>query len=338
MQQMKNSKITISNLAKDLELSTATISRALNDSSLISESVRSRIQARARELGYLARTVKKQRDRAILNVKLVLPHRNQPELQLFYDLSELIQGIREGADKVRVQLVTLLESEAHQIFDHKKGGHVDAVIFAFCKVGKPIYQELKEKNVPYLSINRTLQGGDFIVPDTDFGIRELLEVMTKSLPDKTQVRPLMIKLKTITKEVQSAREKAFLEVCAENKWSAKSESGLILEVDQLTSIDDTFVNKILNSEFNLIVGMNDLVATSLIQCLLHATSKMKRAYVIGGYDYAPFVHLLRHPLYTVSMNVKKMGERTGFWLTQKVMERKQEVFQEKIRGKVVVIE
>lgn len=334
MQQMKSKKITISDLANSLQISTATISRALNDSSLISEEVRQRVQSKAKELGYISRPVKKQRDRAILNVKLVLPHRDLPEMQLFYDFSELIQGIRQGADNVKVQLVTLLESETHQIFDHKKGGHVDAVIFAFCEGKASVYKELKQKNVPFVSINRSNHGGDYVLPDTYFGMENLLKTMQRNMKNPTEINPLFINLSNNVKEVQTVREHAFLEVIQKMGWVKKSPSNHVWTIKKAKDINEDIAKKLQKSDFNVICCFNDLVATSLIQYL----PNQDQNYLIGGYDYSPFVHLLRQKFYTVSMEVKTMGAKAGEWLVRKVIEKDDQVFRENVKGRIIVIE
>lgn len=328
---MKKAKVTISVLAKDLNLSTATISRALNDSTLITPDVIKRVQKRAKELGYVSRPVKKQRDRAILNVKLVLPHRDQPEMQLFYDLSELIKGIREGAGPVKVQLVSLLESETHQIFDHKKGGHIDAVLFAFCEAQNERYAELKEKNIPFLSLNRKISGGDYVLPDTKEGMLGLLEKMKFSEDLRGDFNPVFFNLKSATPEVQESREKAFLEALSSMQIEITRDR--IWSISDLKSLDDVLIKKLEASPFNAVCCFNDVLAARLIQYLPN-----EGEYIVGGYDYSPFAHLLKHPLHTVSMEVEEFGKKAGEWLIEKVIDKSQEPFQQLVKGRIVVVE
>ncbi len=330
---MKKPKVTISVLAKDLGLSTATISRAMNHSTLITPDVIEKVQVRAKELGYVSRPVKKQRDRAILNVKLVLPHRDQPEMQLFYDLSELIQGIRKGAGSVKVQLVSLLESETHQIFDHKKGGHIDAVLFAFCEANEQMYKELDSKNIPYLSLNRSSHGGDYVVPNTDIGFIELLETMKASLKGNEKFNPLFLNLKSATSEVQKQREKSFLNALDMIGLEKTPLKERVWKLKNLKAIDDDLVEKIEASSYNAICCFNDVVAASLIQ-YLPTNDKL----AVGGYDYSPFVHMLKHKLTTVSMEVNEFGLQAGEWLVKKVIDKDQKSFREKVKGRIVVVE
>ncbi|MGI9353574.1 MAG: LacI family DNA-binding transcriptional regulator, partial [Rhizobiaceae bacterium] len=46
-------RITLSTIADDLGVSTATVSLALRDSPLVAESTRQRIRERAKEIGYI---------------------------------------------------------------------------------------------------------------------------------------------------------------------------------------------------------------------------------------------------------------------------------------------
>ncbi len=84
---------TLDELARTLGLSTATVSRVLNNSVLVKEETRRRILDGARELGYVKRTVRRQRARSIPTIALVLPHARETYRQLFYDPASLIESI-----------------------------------------------------------------------------------------------------------------------------------------------------------------------------------------------------------------------------------------------------
>ena len=61
-------KITIYDIAKELGVSASTVSRGLNESQLIEHDLVTTIQSKAEEMGYTPRRIRKQRERAILNV------------------------------------------------------------------------------------------------------------------------------------------------------------------------------------------------------------------------------------------------------------------------------
>ena len=68
-------------------VSAATVSRVMNGSRLIGEEARRKVLRAARELGYAPRRVRRQRERSILNVKLILPRHESGLKRLFYDFT-----------------------------------------------------------------------------------------------------------------------------------------------------------------------------------------------------------------------------------------------------------
>lgn len=85
---MKIDKITISDIAKELKVSTISISRALLGQSGVSDELRSKILNKAKEMGYLK--VKNNSD-----INILVLHRS-PFIQDSSNYSHMIQGIQEA--------------------------------------------------------------------------------------------------------------------------------------------------------------------------------------------------------------------------------------------------
>ena len=66
-------RVTVYDIAKKLDISPSTVSRVLNNSNLISNERARQIHKIAEEMGYRPRAIKKQVNRAILNIHLFLP-------------------------------------------------------------------------------------------------------------------------------------------------------------------------------------------------------------------------------------------------------------------------
>ena len=123
--------VTITDISQEIGVSTATVSRALNQSRLVSPGLSKKICKAADKMGYKKRVIRRHRGRGILNIKLVLPRHEEPERALFYDLASLIEGVQSGFKLCGINLVCEPTSPTFKPYPHKKGGDINGFIFAF---------------------------------------------------------------------------------------------------------------------------------------------------------------------------------------------------------------
>lgn len=102
-------RITIKDLAKMLNLSTSTISRALSNHPDISQSTKKRVKSAAKEFNYItnlhARSFRKQQSRLLA---LILP-----EINMFFT-PNLIKGINQAINATNYTLLTFLSNDSYQ--------------------------------------------------------------------------------------------------------------------------------------------------------------------------------------------------------------------------------
>ena len=106
-------KVTIFDIAEKAGVSPSTVSRVLNDSSLISDGRSEKIRRIAERLGYKKRTIRKPRARAILNVMIILPRHRERAVQLFYDYSDLLNGIQKAIPTDRANIFTTIDQKVN---------------------------------------------------------------------------------------------------------------------------------------------------------------------------------------------------------------------------------
>jgi len=106
-------RVTVYDIAKELAISPSTVSRVLNNSSLISNERSSQIMAMAKQLGYEKRNIKKHMSRVILNIHIFLPQAESTIIHFFYNISELLESIQKGFGDVRLNFVTKV-NDVHQ--------------------------------------------------------------------------------------------------------------------------------------------------------------------------------------------------------------------------------
>ncbi|NQZ60403.1 MAG: LacI family DNA-binding transcriptional regulator, partial [Lentisphaeraceae bacterium] len=200
--------VTIYDIAKEAGTSTSTVSRVLNSSSLISGEKSRKIIEIAERMGYEKRPIRKQRSRAILNIKLVLGQLNDPSLPLVYSVPQLIDGIKAGIPDNQLNIICETSNQAKDLFAKKKSGLADAVIFAFCQVPAATKTFLNDNNNPFVVLYRMPVNDDFITFDNKNAMQELV---SKTLSSQSEPKALfleMYKSHEITRQRRSGFEQA----------------------------------------------------------------------------------------------------------------------------------
>jgi len=307
---------TIYDIASEAGVSASTVSRALKGSRLVSDDVRERVEKVAKDLGFERRTVRRHRGRAILSVRLVLPHHDNPERALFYDFEQLIIGLREGLAPSSCNLICDTSSDNYDPFPHKKGGDTDAFIFAFHEPDAAVLAALKKRSIPVVVLNRTLAGVPCVTSDYASGMSDLVEHI-------------------ITGAKGSPVKAAFVGIDSNNVvfrerlegWTrALTASGLapdpekqVVYFDNFKAIDTPAVRKLAQS-FNVLFCVNDLVATAVLAELGRAGISVPDHCQVTGFDDSPVRGLTRPLLTTVKMPVHEFAFQAGRELANRIIE------------------
>ncbi len=133
-------------VAEKAGVSKATVSRAIGGSMLIGEDVRVHVESVAKKLGYVRRSQRRNAERSILTIKLVLPPAKDRITQLFYNFMTLTDGLREGLLPSVANLIIETSSDDYHPFPHKKGGEVDLSVFRLSReVGRSLQSEIVQR-------------------------------------------------------------------------------------------------------------------------------------------------------------------------------------------------
>jgi DNA-binding LacI/PurR family transcriptional regulator len=165
--------VGIKELAEHLNLSIATVSRALNDSDEVSAETRRRVVATATRLGYVPQQAGRNlRQGRSDTVCLMLPAKGPEEsytLSLFFPLAEGIQSVLQPAavDLVLVQGRSD-ESELAQVQRMVERRAVDGLILAGTRRDDPRLAYVAEKGFPFVAFGRSRSGSRHAWVDLDF--------------------------------------------------------------------------------------------------------------------------------------------------------------------------
>ena len=153
--------ITIYDIARKLELSSATVSRALNDSPVISEKTKKRIKQAAKDLGYrqnnFASNLRKQKSHTIG----VIIH----ELKSNFTTS-VLAGIEKVTNEAGYDIIITHSSEnmkkevanAHNLFHKRVDGIIASLSFETNNLDH--FQPFYKKGIPVIFFDRVEEGMD----------------------------------------------------------------------------------------------------------------------------------------------------------------------------------
>ncbi|GAB4221779.1 MAG: LacI family DNA-binding transcriptional regulator [Spirochaetales bacterium] len=324
----KIKRVTVYDVAKELGISASTVSRVLNNSILIGEETRALILETARRMGYEKRPIRKHRNRAILNIKLFLPAHRYVSTHLFYNPAELIQGLYEGFQDVRVNIITRLAGQGGELFQTKKLGDIDGCIFAFTEPDDVVYQRLSERGIPCLELNRIHPDRDYVSCDNEGGIRRLLQELYKV--QGKRLRPYYLGFSQIP-FVEEQRLKGYLEGVKELQIQESS----FRVIDTLSEITPAFLKQLKKEGYTALLCFNDVVAVYCYQCALSCGLRIPEDLSLTGFDNSPVRELVSKRIDTISLSVPQLAREAGAWLRRRIIDRDLERIQKLIEGDYV---
>ncbi len=325
-------KVTVYDIAKALDISPSTVSRVLNNSSLISEEKRVLILRTAEEMHYEKRSIKKQKGRAIITIRLFLPRAKYSYIHLFYDVAELLEGVQQGFGETRINIITSLNDGDISLFDSKKLGDIDGCIFAFTKPSEQMEELLEDRGVPFLMLNRSNPEHNYVLVDNLCGMDKLVGAMHEKR--KEELRPCFIGFSQLP-SVSSLREQGVVEACQRRRIPFDPQVDVIM-VDSLTELNSKVIPALKERSYNAVLCFNDLMAVSLYQAALHQNWQVPDRFSLSGFDNSPMLQLMDQRIDTIEFSLRTLGREAGLWLSSRIIDRLQTPIQKALEGTYIV--
>ncbi len=322
--------VTITDIAKSLGVSAATVSRALNNSRLVGAELTETIKAKSVEIGYNKRVIRRHRGRAILSIKLILPHHQEPERALFYDLASLIENIRLGFRECAINLLCETASPKFKPFPHKKGGDTSGFIFAFNRPSQATIRELNEVGTPFIVLNRQISGIPCVASENAQGMADIAAHLLSRKPD---LKPTYIALEGMG-QVGEERLAGFSTACESLgiPFDSKNDSYRMPDTNSITSES---MRSISNS-YNAVVCANDIVGTVVLTELDRLGIPIPSQMSVTGFDDSPVRRLSRPLLTTVSMPIGELARSAATRLETQIIEHKKNLEITRIPGVLLI--
>ncbi len=293
---------TITDIAEALQISTATVSRALNQSRLITPELTAKICKTAEKMGYIKRNIRRPHSRAILNIKLILPRLIEPERALFFDLTSLISGIKSGFKKCEINLLCDSNSHDFKLFPHKKGGDINGFIFAFHPPTAANLKELKKYGTPFIVLNRDIPELPCVATENALGMERII---THLLSKNPKLKPAFLSLDNLG-QIHEKRFNGLINSCKNHQVPFHPEKDLFV-FPNIHSINTAKV-KSLSKPYNALICVNDIIGTVILSELDRLGISVPKQISVTGFDDSPVRQLSRPLLTTVSLPIAKLAE------------------------------
>lgn len=308
--------VTIKDIAREVGISTTTVSRALNNKDAISPSTRKRILELAKQMDYtpnaIARGLKASRSATI---GVVITDISDP----FFP--PIVKGIEKAARQEDYHLILSNTDENYQMEEEALETlierRVDGLLVTPVQTSFQDIVELKKKKIPFVLLCRHF---NFELLETDYVCTDDVEgalLATTHLIEKGHRRILFINGPTY---VSSAKERVAGYKRALLEAGVKLDESLIRE--GAIKMEDGY--RIMKKElkkpprFTAVFAYSDFVALGAMKALKETNLKIPQDIALMGYDDIDVVSFLENPLTTTRIPKYELGME-GFKLLVKKM-------------------
>ena len=175
----------IRDLARHLEISIGTVSRALNDKADVNPQTRMRVREAAARLGYSPNQSGRSLRRGQTELVGVIVPTGRDQILINPVFLSVLDGLRRHLSERRLDLAIFLHGPDEELFGSvqrlTERGLVDGLIIADTQRIDPRIDYLIEKGRPFAAFGRSLSGGDhaWVDPDFEGAVESSIEIFAK---------------------------------------------------------------------------------------------------------------------------------------------------------------
>jgi len=307
---------TIHDIAKALNISASTVSRALKDNPLISEATRNKIKKAASEMGYRPNILAANfRTRRTNTIGIIVPLINR------HFFSSVISGIEDVAYR---QGFAVTISQSNDNFEKESKiaqtlftNRIDGLILSI-GMNTTSYEHLKlfsERNIPLVFFDRVVDDIDahkIIVDDFEGAYKA-----TKHLIDQGRKRIAMIG-GPLNLKIYQNRQNGYLK--ALNDASLLHDESSIIHNSLTREEGNKAVERLLNNKTlpDAIFCANDTTALSAVITLREQNIKVPDDIAIVGFSNEPFSEVVTPSISTIKQPGFEMGQKAAELLVKQI--------------------
>jgi len=329
-------KVTLKQIAKELDVSISTVSKSLRDSSEISEDTRKKVQAFAKLYNYkpnnIALSLKNRKSKTICIII--------PEI-IHHFFATVISGVEHVANKKGYNVIVCLSDES---FDKEvinmemlANGSIDGFIMSLSKETqqKRDFHHITEvinQGMPVVMFDRITNDilCDKVIIDDNLAAFNA----TQFLIDKG-IKKIALLTTIDYVSVGKLRTEGYIKALQNNDISV--DENLILKIEDTDNFEYSIEALILNYDIEAIFAVNEIFAVTAIKTATRLGKKVPEDLSIIGFTDGIISKYSSPSITTVSQNGIKMGEKAAIMLIEK-LEIVEEDYEEQYKTEVIETE
>ncbi len=296
--------VSIRDLADKLNLSSATVSMALNNRPGVNEETRRRVCALAKELGYAGGLIQK-KERGRGKICFVVYQRHGKVVADTHFFTELIQSVEQNAKLFKYQIVLIFctygENVAQCVVDLKKN-KPDGMILLGTEMEKTDLENFSALDIPTLLLDCDMQNVrmDKVVIDNIEAMKRAVQYLYEKGFREIGHLKSAVPIQNFTE-----RQKGYLE--------KMEELGLFpVEFDLTSTLEKAAqdMEALLGQGLQLpqaLIADNDIIACGAMKAMKRAGISIPEELSIVGFDNVSLCTLMDPELSSVSVNRKALG-------------------------------
>jgi len=301
--------VTLKDISKECGVSLATVSKALNNASDISEATASIVKAKAKEMGYIpnstARALKMNKSH---NIGVLFVDTTSSGLTHEY-FSTILNSLKDEVEKNGYDITFINKGIGHldmNYYEHAKYRQCDGVIVASVDFKDPDVIQLIESEIPTVTLDYIFNNRTAVMSDNDIGLGKIVEyVYSMGHRDIALIHGE-------NTAVTQKRLASFYHACFELGLEIPDENVLLadyhnpkesaLATRKLLKLKKRPTCIIYPDDYSFIGGKNELEAQGLKIC---------QDISVVGYDGIYLSQILRPKLTTYKQNAEAMGRQSA---------------------------
>ncbi|MXV51832.1 substrate-binding domain-containing protein [Pedobacter sp. HMF7647] len=310
---IKGREITIYDLANELNVSTATISRALNDDSVVSKKTRKKVFDLAEKLGYRSNHFARNLRTRETNTIGFMVH----ELHSNF-INSVLAGVEKVAAETGYNIIIAHSSEqyikeaanAKNLFHRRVDGIIASLSFDSQNLDH--FKPFIDKGVPVIFFDRVEKsfGNTTVVIDNYRcgyqATRHLIEQGCKRIAHVTS---------SLERNVYSERFRGYRDALSDNKIPIEDNMLIINDLSENAGIESAWKILKMNPRPDGVFITNDFVAAVCMRTLKENGIRIPKDIAVVGFNNDAIGNLIEPSLTTINYPGKHMGEVAARSLT-----------------------
>ena len=316
-------KVTLKQIAKELDVSISTVSKSLRDSPEISEDTRQKVQAFAKLYNYkpnlIALSLKNKKTKTI---GIIIPE------IVHHFFATVISGIEHVANEHGYNVIVTLSDES---FDKEvinmemlANGSIDGFIMSLSKetqYRKDFHHitEVINQGMPVVMFDRVTNDilCDKVIIDDNLAAYEAVQ----NLINKGFKKIALITTVDYV-SVGKLRTEGYMKALRTN--DIKADENLIVKIEDIDNCSDQIENLIFNNEIDAVFAVNELFAVTAIKAAKNIGIKVPEDLAIIGFTDGIISKYSSPSITTVSQNGIKMGGKAAKMLIERLESEEEE--------------